>query len=635
MKHRKHNIQLQENVNHRRFSLKLKIMLFSGIIFLVIFTLLIALNSYDITHRQEIALNKQREIMLNAYDKHIQEQVDNIISLIASSDVLLERQGISLEDRKERIKEIIRNIRYGKSGYFWIDTYDGINVLLPPKPSAEGKNRLDLKDVNGFKMCAEFIEIGKKGGGFCEYWFPKMGSNTPLPKRSYTAAYKKYQWVIGTGNYIDEIDEILKQEAIEMNNILRENIKTSIILGIVIMLLSAFIFVFAIVRMIIHPIIKTTNHLKNIAQGEGDLTARIPLKGNDEITDLSKYFNQTIEKIGRTIKDVSKNTTEMTRTGETLSSNMSETASSINEISANIDGVKNQIINQSTGVTETSATMEEIIQTIHSLDERIANQVETLQSLITIIQESNRTTGETHNILNKNDELIESLVEESSQGKEVITNSEHKVKKILDESGSLLEASSIIQNIASQTNLLAMNAAIEAAHAGDAGKGFAVVADEIRKLAEESSSQAKMITTSLKNLSTEIGGISSSSSNIGESFMSIFDKVNQVKQRSAGIMKIAETRQEQSNKLLHLIESIDGITNEVKDGSTEMLKGGKQVAIEMRKLDELTRRIGDSMNEMAVGATQINQAVQEVNDLTQHNKESINNLSEEVNKFKV
>ncbi|PIE98152.1 MAG: methyl-accepting chemotaxis protein [Treponema sp.] len=424
---------------------------------------------------------------------------------------------------------------------------------------------------------------------------------------------------------------------IPKNNFIKLSNKISYML--ILFLLGAVIILSIIIMLVLQkelkPIKNAVLALKNIAEEDSDLTVRLPIKGNDEITDLSKYFNQTIEKIGITIKDVLENTNTMTKIGQTLSGNMTETASAINQVSANIEGVKSQILNQSTGVTETSATMEEIIRTIHSLDKRIANQVETLQTLIMVIKNSDQTTAETHNILNKNDELIESLVDESSRGKEVITNSEHEVKKILDESGTLLEASSIIQNIAAQTNLLAMNAAIEAAHAGDAGKGFAVVADEIRKLAEESSSQAKMITTSLKNLSTEIGGISTASSNIGENFMSIFDKVNQVKQRSAGIMKIAETRQMQSDKLLHLIESIEGVTNEVKDGSSEMLKGGEQVAKEMRKLDELTRVISDSMNEMAVGASQINQAVQEVNNLTQQNKTSIDRLSDDVNKFKV
>ena len=237
--------------------------------------------------------------------------------------------------------------------------------------------------------------------------------------------------------------------------------------------------------------------------------------------------------------------------------------------------------------------------------------------------------------LGKADEVIKSLTNATGDGKATLVTSNTVTQKIAEESGSLMEASSVIQHIASQTNLLAMNAAIEAAHAGEAGKGFAVVADEIRKLAEDSAAQGKTITATLKNLSGEIETLSASSKTVEEKFNAIFTLAAQVKEMSARLTESMREQENGSREVLSAIRSINTVTVEVQAGAEEMLKGGESVTAEMHKLDELTRIITESMNEMVSGAVQINNAVQEVNEITQKNKRSIDNLALEVGKFKV
>jgi methyl-accepting chemotaxis protein len=277
------------------------------------------------------------------------------------------------------------------------------------------------------------------------------------------------------------------------------------------------------------------------------------------------------------------------------------------QITVNIDKLNGHVENQSSSVARSSSAIEEMLANIQSVTQTLLN----------------------------NADNVKELIEAAGVGREGLQGVASDIQTIARESEGLLEINAVMQNIASQTNLLSMNAAIEAAHAGEAGKGFAVVADEIRKLAENSGTQSKTISAVLKTIKDSIDKITKSTDSVLNKFEAIDSGVKTVSDQEENIRNAMEEQGAGSKQILEAIGELNEATNMVKAGSAEMLEGSRQIIEEGRNLELATAEISGGMNEMAAGTDHINAAVDRVNAISGENKANIDILVREVSKFKV
>ncbi|HPX25178.1 MAG TPA: methyl-accepting chemotaxis protein [Treponemataceae bacterium] len=406
-----------------------------------------------------------------------------------------------------------------------------------------------------------------------------------------------------------------------------------LILSILLILLTGTLFVLVYLRIArpINIVKETTSKVVN----NNDFTLRVNITTKDELSHIANSINSLLAKVCQLALTIKHQSDRLQLSGEDLAKNMNQTAAAINEISANILSIKNQTVNQSASVTETSATMEQITKSIENLTKLIDEQTNDVTESSSAIEQMMANIHSVNQTLIRNNDNIKSLTESSSSGRNDLDKIAKDVQDITKESEGLLEISQVIQNIASQTNLLSMNAAIEAAHAGEAGKGFAVVADEVRKLAETSGSQAKTVSTVLKKIKESIGHIHQSTNDALERFNIIQKGVSIVAEQEAGIRRAMEEQTTGSRQVLQSIGSLNDITHKVQASSQEMLIGSQQVKEEAMHMHSITQEITNGMGEMAIGAAEINKAVGKVNDLSEENKVNIESLITDVNKFKV
>lgn len=342
----------------------------------------------------------------------------------------------------------------------------------------------------------------------------------------------------------------------------------------------------------------------------------------DELSLLLQDFNTFLTFNKTFLNDLNKSVTVSTDTAEALSSNMKMTSSAVKAITESVSSVQSYIQNQSDGILKMQATLQRIAQNIESLDTNIETQAYSIGGSVSTIEQMVMNIQSVTDTVKGTFDSIGNLNNAADAGNTAVFTTHTIVKNINEQSEGLLEASSVIQHIASQTNLLAMNAAIEAAHAGDVGKGFAVVADEIRKLAEESSTQGKNITAVLKTLKMKIEELASTADTTSVQFAEIMRLLSTVNRGSNAIMESMTKQNDGNTQVLESIKKISAITAQVKEGSLEILTDNTEVSREMSKLVESSRHIDSTIHSVSDDTERIRSVINEVSDSSTRNRQA-------------
>ncbi|MDU0458015.1 MAG: methyl-accepting chemotaxis protein [Geobacteraceae bacterium] len=551
-------------------SFRTKLLLF---VFVGVFAALSALSgvaAYRMQLLSSASLANQKKSLLEDYDALIKSQVNTVVSLLGTVEERSRKGEISADEARKQAADMVRQLRYQKDNYFWIDTVDGVNVVMLGKP-VEGKNRLDLKDQKGKLLIREIIENGRReGGGYTDYWFPKAGSDTPMPKRSYSLEFKPWGWVVGTGNYVDDIDKIMDEHKKTAQSSFIANIKFFAVAAIVIILgCLGFAFWFAndITRKIGGDPLYAVEVVEKVAGG--DLGVGIVIQGN--------YPGSLLQSIRNLVASQRNMMEKIRESAESLSSASLELRATSDNMSHTTEDIVSQASTVATAGEEMSATSGDIASNCTSAAENAGRASAMARDGAAVVMGTVRGM-----------ERIAGRVRETAASVDALGSSSVQIGNIIG----------TIEDIADQTNLLALNAAIEAARAGEQGRGFAVVADEVRALAERTTRATKEIAAMIKGIQSEtrtavasmeegvqeVAKGSAEAEKSGEALGNILSQINEV---TAQINQIATAAEEQTATTREISNNVHMI-NEAVSGSA---RGAQELSLAATSLSTLAEEL--------------------------------------------
>lgn len=559
----------EQFMNNVKVQTKLIIVMLTTIVALV---LCAVISSESMKQLQSKALETLEADERASYDEQIKQQVDNVISLCQTIYDQYQAGVYTEEEAKKLAADEIRQLRYGDAGYFWVDQYDGTNVVLLGNDT-EGTNRMETKDANGYQMVKEIIRVGQEAdGGYTDYVFPKEGETEPSPKRSYSKAFEPFGWVIGTGNYTDYIDDqvasIEKDFSSYVTGRMTLFIISTLIEGIIVVLLLIMIII-----SIIRPLKKCISSIGVMEQGDfSQAMGTALLKRRDDFGKLAASLESMRNEMSGLIGEVKSQATEITRMVQEIDDNIQALDEEIENVSATTEEL-------AAGMEETAASSEEINAMSHEIESAAKSIATRSQDGATEADDIRDRAVGIKKTTTENDERTKAIHAEINEG---LTKALEDIK-VVDQIGVLAES---IMEITGQTNLLALNASIEAARAGEAGKGFAVVADEIRVLAEQSKAAVVHIQDVTKNVVESVTNLADGAkkllefvgTDVVDSFAGFSDMADSYSNDAGKIDGLVTDFSASSEQLLASINGVMDAIGEVSKAATEGATGTNDIA---------------------------------------------------------
>lgn len=475
--------------------------------------------------------------------KYLVEVVD---TMLGEYEARVQKGELTLEEAQKRASLRIKGMRYGEGDYYFIIDSHPKMIMHPIKPELDGKDLSDTKDPKGKALFMDMVKVSKdRGEGFVEYMWPKPGKQEPVPKMSYVKMYKPWGWIVGTGIYIDDVDAILSK------------LRWTIIVSTIVLAIIILIIAYTVGKLIVRPLKLSNQAIQQIAEGGGDLTKRVEVKSSDEIGLMAKNVNKMLDAYSMMIKNIISSSNKVV-----------ETVDSLKDIThKSLQGAQNQAKQAShiaTAAEEMTQTITDIAKNASVASETSVKAMETATKGKEVADGAVSSVGRVYTSTVELASLIDKLNNRANEIGDIVT---------------------VIKDIADQTNLLALNAAIEAARAGEQGRGFAVVADEVRKLAERTIKATAEISSKISAVQDESGqtmkSMSEASSEVtkateyirqvGEFLNYIVEKVQKVRDQITQIATAVEEQSAASEEVAGNIEKTSAISREMEAMSEEIM----------------------------------------------------------------